>query len=94
MASSATSHILGVTKGDRVCVEGRLKLDTWNGKDGKERSDLKVAAWKLERLGEIGRNKPAAQAKVDDAPAQARRDSNDDRRHWQRPRADGDEILF
>jgi single-strand DNA-binding protein len=46
-------------KGDRVYVEGRLKLDTWTAQDGKERTGLSVAAWKAEKLGEIGRHKPA-----------------------------------
>src|SRR5258708_26560087 len=45
-------------KCERVYVEGRLKLDTWTGKDGNERTGLKVAAWRVERLGEIGKNKP------------------------------------
>ena len=40
-------------------MEGRLKLDTWTGKDGKERTCIKAAAWRVERVGEIGRNKPA-----------------------------------
>jgi single-stranded DNA-binding protein len=44
-------------KGDRVYVEGTLKLERWT-KDGAERSRLSVAAWKCERIGSIGRNKP------------------------------------
>ena len=35
----------------------RLKLENWTSKDGQARSGLKVAAWKVERLGEIGRRK-------------------------------------
>jgi single-stranded DNA-binding protein len=46
-------------KGDKIYAEGRLKLDTWTGKDGQQRAGIKVAAWKVERLCEIGRNKPA-----------------------------------
>jgi single-stranded DNA-binding protein len=46
-------------KADKVYVEGRLKLKTWTAPDGQQRTGLDVAAWKVERLGEIGRNKPA-----------------------------------
>ena len=78
---------LQVAKGDRVYVEGRLKLETWTSRDGQARSGLKVAAWKCERLGNIGNNKPA-KTKRDDA---ARRDSS---RDWQRPGAMDYEIPF
>src|SRR5262245_639765 len=44
---------LRVAKGDRVYVEGRIKLENWTGRDGQPRSGLKVAAWRLQRLGEI-----------------------------------------
>lgn len=44
-------------KGDRVYVEGRLTLRTWE-KDGQTHAGLNVAAWRVERLGEIGKNKP------------------------------------
>jgi single stranded DNA-binding protein len=46
-------------KGDRVYVEGRLQLNEWTAKDGEKRAGLSVAAWKCEKLGQIGRNKPA-----------------------------------
>lgn len=46
-----------LTKGDRVYVEGNLTLRTWEN-SGEKRSGLNVAAWKCERLGQIGRNKP------------------------------------
>jgi single-stranded DNA-binding protein len=46
-------------KGDKIYAEGRLKLDTWTGKDGKERTGLNVAAWRVEQLGQIGKNKRA-----------------------------------
>jgi single-strand DNA-binding protein len=41
-------------KGTEVYCEGRLKLDSWTGKDGRERSGLPVAAAKVEVLGRIG----------------------------------------
>lgn len=54
------ANSLAFAKGDRCYVEGRLKLESWQGKDGQERQGLKVSAWRVERLGEIGKNKPAA----------------------------------
>lgn len=45
-------------KGDKVYCEGRLELRTWE-KDGQVQAGLNVAAWKVEKLGQIGKNKPA-----------------------------------
>jgi single-strand DNA-binding protein len=73
-------------KGDRIYAEGRLRLETWTGQDGKERSGLKIAAWRVERLGEIGRSKPpkpkAPPEGNNPAPASAGAPSQ---RDWQRP---------
>jgi single-stranded DNA-binding protein len=44
-------------KGDRVYVEGSIKLDTWRGNDGVERHTLAVAAFKCERTHNLGRAK-------------------------------------
>ena len=44
-------------KGDRVYVEGAIRLNEWTGKDGEKRSGLSVAAWKCEKLGQIGTNR-------------------------------------
>src|SRR5262245_56000667 len=52
------ANSLGVAKGDRAYVEGKLRLEAWTSKDGVERSGLKVSAWRIERLGEIGKSKP------------------------------------
>jgi single-stranded DNA-binding protein len=41
-------------KGTEVYCEGRLKLDSWTGRDGRERTGLSVAAAKVEVLGKIG----------------------------------------
>jgi len=46
-------------KGDKLYVEGTLRLSEWTGKGGEKRTGLSVAAWKAEKLGAIGRNKPA-----------------------------------
>jgi len=45
-------------KGDRVYVEGTIKLGEWIGKDGAERQGLNVAASKCEPTHRIGRNRP------------------------------------
>jgi len=66
-------------------------------RDGQVRSGLKAAAWKCERLGNIGQNKPAKSKPDDAAPARA---NGGDRREqapsdWQRPGAmDDDQIPF
>jgi single-strand DNA-binding protein len=45
-------------KGDRVYVEGTLTLNTWADKaTGESRTALNVAAWKCERLGNIGKHR-------------------------------------
>jgi len=62
-----------ISKGDKVYCEGRLKLESWTSKTGEAKPGLKVAVWKIERLGEIGRNKPAAQ------------DTQAQKADWQRP---------
>src|SRR5689334_21122313 len=54
------ANSIPVTKGDRCYVEGKLRLEVRKGSDGVERPGLKVSAWRIERLGEIGRNKAAA----------------------------------
>jgi single stranded DNA-binding protein len=41
-------------KGTEVYCEGRLRLDSWTGRDGREHSGLRVAAAKVEVLGRIG----------------------------------------
>jgi single-strand DNA-binding protein len=45
-------------KGDRVYIEGSIKVDSWRGNDGAERHGLSVAAFKCEPTHQIGRNKP------------------------------------
>ena len=50
-----------LVKGDRIYVEGTIKLDTWTGNDGLERHGLSVAAFKCERTHNIGRNRPKSE---------------------------------
>jgi single-strand DNA-binding protein len=44
-------------KGDRIYVEGSVRVDTWRSADGTERHTLAVAAFKCERTHKIGRAK-------------------------------------
>jgi single-strand DNA-binding protein len=48
-----TAEIMGqyLKKGSPVYVEGRLKLDQWEDKDGQKRSRLKVVAENVQFLG-------------------------------------------
>lgn len=46
-----------LTKGTRVYVEGRLRLNKWT-KDGREHAGLSVAATLVQPLGQIGRKRP------------------------------------
>jgi single-strand DNA-binding protein len=41
-------------KGAEVYVEGKLRLESWAGKDGRERTGLSVAGSRVEVLGRIG----------------------------------------
>jgi single-stranded DNA-binding protein len=51
-----------------VYVEGRLTMNTWEGKGGQPRTGLSVSAWRVEVLGRIGKNRPAKHAEeFDDA---------------------------
>lgn len=40
-----------VGKGSQVYVEGRIKLETWTDKEGKERTSLKMVVAELKLLG-------------------------------------------
>jgi len=55
-------------KGDRVYVEGTIRLDIWTSNDGTERHGLSVASFKVDRTHRIGRNRErnerAGQARV------------------------------
>jgi single-strand DNA-binding protein len=44
-------------KGDRVYVEGALTMTQWNDAQGELRHGLNVAAWKVERVASIGKNR-------------------------------------
>jgi single-stranded DNA-binding protein len=44
-------------KGDRVYVEGSIKLDTWTDNGGTERHGLSVASFRVEKTHNIGLNR-------------------------------------
>lgn len=43
-----------ITKGSPLCIEGRLKLDTWKAQDGSNRSKHKVVIENFQFLGKAG----------------------------------------
>jgi single-strand DNA-binding protein len=51
-----TAEVAGeyLSKGAPVLIEGRLKLDSWEGTDGQKRSKLKVVGEKMQLLGAKG----------------------------------------
>ena len=49
---------LALKKGDRIYAEGRLRLNSWQAKDGSQQFGLSVAAWRVEVLGQIGAKRP------------------------------------
>lgn len=40
-----------VQKGDRLCVEGRIKTETWEDKDQNKRTTTKIVLQRIELLG-------------------------------------------
>ena len=62
-------------KGDRIYVEGNIRLDTWRGNDGIERHTLAVSSFKLERTHKIGR---ARDQRTSDHANDDEHDSNND----------------
>jgi single-stranded DNA-binding protein len=56
--AKAEELVGSLAKSSRVYVEGRLKLNTWLGKDGSQQAGLKVAAWLVQPLGQIGAKRP------------------------------------
>ena len=40
-----------LSKGSPVFIEGRLKLDSWEGQDGQKRSKLKVICERMQLIG-------------------------------------------
>jgi single-strand DNA-binding protein len=66
-------------KSDRVYCEGTLTLNQWNDAHGEVRHGLNVAAWKVEKVAAIGKNRQFREKGHELAPssfkADARRDA-------------------
>jgi single-strand DNA-binding protein len=86
-------------KGDKIYVEGRLTLRTWE-KTGQTQTGISIAAWKVEKLGAIGRNKPPKAKALPEgehsaAPAMRPKDNSyGQARQSERHVGLGDEIPF
>ncbi len=57
-----------LSKGSPVLIEGRLKLDTWEDKDGQKRSKLKVVCDRMQMLGGQGQGGQGGRAAVRGPP--------------------------
>lgn len=62
-----------LTKGSPILIEGRLKLDSWEGQDGQKRSKLRVVG---ERMQMLGRGPEGGGGSGGGARPPARRDRN------------------
>jgi single-strand DNA-binding protein len=59
-----TAEVAGeyLSKGSPVLVEGRLKLDRWESKDGQKQSKMRVVCERMQMLGGKGEGRAAAGA--------------------------------
>ena len=73
----AAASAAELKKGDRCYVEGSIKIDAWRGNDGAERHGLSVAAYKVERTHNIGRNRPKRE-QTDSADSEQKPAPHDD----------------
>ena len=62
----AAENAADLRKGDRIYVEGTLRLDSWRGRDGLERHGLSVAATLCEPTHGIGRARRVPEPEPDD----------------------------
>ena len=73
-----TAEVAGeyLSKGSPVLIEGRLKLDSWEGKDGQKQSKLKVVCERMQMLGAKGEGRGGAAPAPAGRPA-ARQNNNE-----------------
>jgi single-strand DNA-binding protein len=73
-----TAEIAGeyLSKGSPALIEGRLKLDSWEGQDGQKRSKLKVVGEKLQLVGPKGGGGQGGGGQGGGAPRPAARQNN------------------
>ncbi len=77
-----------VSKGNPLFIEGRLKFDSWESKEGEKRSKLKVIVENMQLMGSRGDNNGGGQSSGGYAPAQ--RDSGSSAPSSQAPASSGD----
>lgn len=70
-AWSRTAELVGqyLTKGSSCLVEGRLKLDRWEDRDGNNRSQLRVVAENVQFLDSRGGGQSSDRVERRDEPA-------------------------
>jgi single-strand DNA-binding protein len=96
-----TAEVAGeyLSKGSPVLIEGRLKLDSWEGNDGQKRSKLRVVCENMRMLGGRsgggGESAPRGPARREDNRGPAAPARSDDEFGVPPPEAvGGDEIPF
>ena len=57
-----------MAKGSKVCVSGRLRYSSWEGRDGQRRSKLEVVASEVEVMDAPRQAAPSADAFAADIP--------------------------
>lgn len=72
-------NIVTFEKGTRVYCEGTLRLSSWSGQDGAERTGLQLAARVVQPMGVIGRQRPPK------SKATTGKGGTEARRNWQAP---------
>jgi single-strand DNA-binding protein len=70
----AAEAVAQLKKGNKVYIEGSIKLDTWRGNDGTDRHGLSVASFKAEQTHRIGRIRSKRDEPEYRAAASRRRD--------------------
>jgi single-strand DNA-binding protein len=58
-----------LSKGAEAYIEGRLQVGRWQGQDGTPRTGLRVNAWTVQPMGQIGRRAPGRRPAHSDGPA-------------------------
>jgi single-strand DNA-binding protein len=64
-----------LSKGGRVYVEGRLRLETWTTRENEQRSTLKLAAWVCQPMG-IENRRPRQDGQTRNVPGDRPRRPN------------------
>jgi len=58
-------------KGARVYLEGRVRLDQWTTQAGEQRSTLKLTAWVVQPMGQIGQQRPPREREESQNPVRS-----------------------